>query len=360
MEADLRSRLASVGLATAAFDWVLKACHPAGPGTSPGLPDMSTASVFRPEFKDTCVIAWTGAAGANWDCIAWRPPGDNVCLRWATGPAGYDFTSAAAPTLVGACLMQPTDWSASSVDEFLLPPTHPSIANQTLTSRPLAWRHQFASVTSYLTASALNDQGTLYVSTFDRPFVATTLQPWPFIYGPLAAIPYYQQRITSFPTDENRMMLTDPRTYMAPARDGAYVPLRLCGPVQPFVPAYRIGDALLYTLPGTAEIAYTGFGVTAADLTQALPSLPCFPCVASNTSTAGIVSVPACFAAGVSIPGANFWATDSGYDNLSHAVFLYRGLSANATVTFKCIAGLEVIPRIDSPILQFVDRKSVV
>jgi len=142
---------------------------------------------------------------------------------------------------------------------------------------------------------------------------------------------------------------------MAPARDGAYVPLRLCGPVQPFVSSNRIGDQLIARFPGTC-IAYDGYGITSADGMQAMPNLPMFPCVASDTSSPGIVSVPACFAAGAAIPAGNFWASDSGYDNISHAVFLYRGLSANATITFKCIAGLEVIPRVDSPILQFVAK----
>lgn len=357
MEVEIRKRLESVGLERAAFDWVLKACHPAGSSVSPGLPDMSTASVFRPEFKDTCVVAWTGAAGANWDMIAWRPPGDNICLRYATAPAGFDFTGAVGPTLIGQCVMQPTDWQQQNLYNFsVVPPVTVGCGVQVMTSRPLAWRHQYASVTSYLTASALNDQGTLYVSTFDRPFTSVRLQPAPNAPPPpiLGGV-YCQQYTTSFPCDENRIMLTDPRSYMAPARDGAYVPLRLCGPSQPFVKSYFSGFALTTGNAG-GTLGYPG-NVAAADGMPILDGLPCFPSVACDTSTPGYVAVPLWASLnGAVVPAGAQWAVDSGYDNLSQVVFLYRGLAASATVTFKCISGLEVIPRVDSPILQFVTK----
>jgi len=206
-----------------------------------------------------------------------------------------------------------------------------------------------------MTAFALADQGTLYVGTFSRPMTSTTYFRWfnNFAGNPTAC----QINWTNFPLDENRLLLTDPRTSMVPAKDGAYVPIRLAGPQQPFVQSYKEEfGRILAQIPAVAGPTYVSYGSGPAfpDGTLPVPTVGRYPYVTGDVSgPAGETGSPFWQSA---VPANAMWCVDSGYDNINHTLFIFRGLSSTASITFKCISGLEVIPRVDSPVLQFTSK----
>jgi len=206
-----------------------------------------------------------------------------------------------------------------------------------------------------MTASALSDQGTLYVSTFDRPVTNKSYARWPVN---LAGLPTtYQFNQFVFPFDENRLMLTDPRTVVTPAKDGAYVPIRLCGPSQPFVSANaeKYGS-VIFQNPIIANPNLFSYGAGPLFPDTAFPSPMCgrYPFNLADTSSfGGLLGSPGWQG---NIPVNSQWCIDSGYDNVNHVVMIFRGLANSASITFKLVSGLEVIPRLDSPVLQFTQK----
>lgn len=347
LTADLEKRLAPFGVEPAAAAWLLKALHPASPTTSPGIPDSSYVHSVRPDFRSQTIIgAPTALATPTWDLLLWRAGGDVTPLRWCAAPGGSNFQSTVpiAGAVSGHVPMQAVEWAADGTLNDIAPGSANTLPyGKTVASDGVyCWRTQYASLTAYLTASALNDQGTVFATQQDREIIRDygTLSFNTSVVSPTGADLLVSAANTSVPFDENEMLLMDPKAYTAPARDGVYIPIRLSGPAQPFaVPARRQLGLIRHDgappgvygqlVGGSAFVPAHAIQVDLANRMQDYSGV--FPIFNITSEQA-----------------YNF-----SYDNVHQSVVIFRGLAPAASVTLKLYTGLEQQPGIESVTRQF-------
>lgn len=346
--AEIARRLESVGVEREAMDWLIKCLHPSSVVDSPGMPDESYANVVRPEYRDQLIIGSpVGLTAPTWDLLVWRQPGDMCPLVWFSGNAGTNFTTTGggAPLSSGTLTLQPLSWQTDyEYPTVVAPTTLVPYAIAQASQLTYSWRTQYASLTAYLTASSLNDQGTIFAGQFPSPVQLTGPDSNPTIVNPATNnLALYNRYATSVPFDENSMMLLDPKAYTAPARDGCYQPLRLTGPTQPYV----TGSV---SLGATFADRQSGAFLVVSDYNNRinLPTLPGLLYNYCGGSGATNYSTVIAFGANNAVNQLN-----TAYDNTHHGVMLFRGLSPAASVTLKLYTGHEIVPRFDSSSRQF-------
>lgn len=352
MEA-IDSRLGSMGLIPSARDWIRKALHPAGP-TAPGctIPDEVSQPTARPEYTQELIVsAPSGLSTPTWDCAMYTLPGDVTAVVVETGPAGSAFggrSGPPAPVTGGTVqLIRCQPQALVAPVQYYFPAISADLVYEGATAQfnPLAWRRAYASLTVYMSASSLNDQGTVTAGQF--PGFPVTSSVSSECYSAIG--PFLQARQTTFvlPLQESDMLVSNPRCTVWDARKGIYIPQLLAGPTQPFVTPPRTD---LVTAGGT-----TGYGYPD-------PAFGFAPGTGSTwavSNTAGYVQMnsQAVVVAG-SVPTDPGFSqpvlVDDGFDNLLCSVAIWRGLSPAATLTVKSIVGFEVAVSYASPVRQFV------
>jgi hypothetical protein len=348
LSAELERRLAPYGIDAAAAAWLLKALHPASPGSSPGIPDSSYVHSVRPEFRSQTIIAAPPAlASPTWDLLIWRRGGDVSTTLWCAAPGGTDFQGSSPPagSASGFVTIQDSDWTTDGNLDAVEPSAAPGdvfpYGRVVSTDGVYSWRTQFASLTAYLTASALNDQGTVFSTQMQREVVrreqiavnTSTVSP---TGSPLLVA----GAVTSVPFEENEMLLMDPKAYTAPAREGVYMPIRLSGPVQDFTrPCVRPSGLLR----GTAHV----WGYITSVPGQG-------PTTDSSVVPLSLGATTQDYNTGFNIFSlTSHLAYNFSYDNVHQGVTIFRGLSPSASVTLKLYTGLEQEPGITSVTRQF-------
>lgn len=362
-EALIHKRLQEFGVNELGRDWIMRALHPAGDKESPGIPDQSSTFVLRPDFRVTATISPPTSA-AQWDCFMWAPPGDTNCLYWATAPSPANFAGSIPPagSQVGVINLQDLTYSDPSYSYAAFVPdsarVHNGITNVP-SLRAAAFRHQFKSITVEQIASAVADTGQVYAAQF-----SPLLHKVGGVYanGILSRIPipgtsptqYYENFAEHYtcvlPADEVSLTRMNPDAYVAPSRDGVYMPLRLSGPVQPFVrsvagPAVHVYNGLAGYLNTDASSWPVGAAITPINAELALTASANIPWVFAFPLTAledsGTPPHP------VTLTQLNF---DTGYDNVNTGVMIWRGLQGSSgggfgsSLQVKVIAGLEIAP----------------
>jgi hypothetical protein len=351
---DLKKRLESIGIEKAAFDWLLKALHPAGAASSTGMPDEVSVTCMRPEYRDQFVISVpTSVTTPTWDLCVWCPPGDTTVALYCAANAGAVFDEAAVPTgaTTGAINCQSFTYARTVPSATFVGSAGPNFGNAYAASLSSAWRTQYSSVTAYMTASALNDQGTCFAGQFTSP---PAYSEWSIASPGLsdsASNPVYL-RPASFnvPLDENDMLLQNPKSWTGPARDGVYIPLRLTGPSQPWNPPIP-PTGLCQTSGGDVYLS----GVVAGQATLMGGANQVF--VTPNNFVGGGVATGYSPSISMSFqnvlplaPGSTTgYPVDTSYDAVRHGVIVFRGLSAAASITLKFFRGLEQRPLVDAP-----------
>jgi hypothetical protein len=353
--ADLARRLESVGIDKAAMEWLVKCLHPPSVSTAPGLPDETYVNMVRPEFRDqTIVSAPASVATATWDLLVWRLPGDRAPLQWFAGDAGTDFANYLASTIRGQGILtlqplaQAPDFQYIGILPAALNWTQAILASSSL---PFSYRTVYASMTAYLTASSLNDQGTVFAGQFPAPCSVSGPDTDINAKGPggIGNFALFNRYVTSVPFRENEMLLLDPKAYTAPARDGCYQPLRLTGPTQPFA----FGETSLGKAYRNPPTSAAGTVVLVASASNANVLMPTLPAQLTNMCGGGFNSTRGY--SGVSYTGPLYSEQfNTAFDNVNHGVVLFRGLSLQASVTLKLYTGLEMVPRFDAPGRQFM------
>lgn len=347
-QADLQRRLVGFGIAPSSIPWLIKALHPACPidGVLSGLPDDTAHASARLENRCEMVISTpAGLTTPTWDLAIWRFPGDVCPVKWVSGNAGLITTGPGLAT--GKCSLETYNPSPDtgyyvSVSPTYQFPTAPDVSTLNPVKGYSSWRTIFASVTAYLTASALNDQGTVFSTVLSRParpgaFSALTGSLTP----PPAGYVAYNDTEFSLPLNEEDATLLDPKIYTAPARDGAYAVHSLSGPTQPYT--HRPTAGMTLALTGTpAFLGYIGEGPPAYPADSAfLTSVSTLP----NRVGSG-------FWFGSGQPDPTWY--DTAVDNTSCGLMIFRGLAPGASVTLRVIQAMELIATSSGAVRPFV------
>jgi len=360
MQSKVAAKLEAHGITGLSKEWVLKALDPACTAVSEGLPDASAFSVLRPEYRVQQIVNFTVAVGpsATWDLFMYTPPGDVNGLIWAAAPSPADFTATAPPPGSESGYIQlqaPMDLPGATAWQQTYPVYHAVNSGvRVAANQPYAFRHQYKGITVELVAPAVADQGSIYAGQFQplvgygNIFDTTTIN--------LAAGGIHNAARLApvrIPLNEDQLTRMSVGFYEGDARDGCYVPHRLCGPSQPF--AYPTGMAPTFS---SLYAGASGIFTAAQDVsTIAFPS-----CMVPNQNWTG---EPVAFGAtpnplswvstGIissitGIPGT-IQGYDTGYDNCNVAVVIMRGLAAaqsggsfGASVRVTVRAGFEVVP----------------
>lgn len=347
LAAELRTRMEKYGVSEEALDWLIKALHPAYPSSAPAMPDQTYVESVRPEYRDqTIVSAPTGLTTSTWDLCIVRTPGDLNPVLWMAGNAETDFTQGSSTPLlnVGQVNLVTVNFIA---DGSLLPLYgYGSIALPYANLQPadmrLAWRTSYASLTCYMTASALNDQGTVFAGQLAREYLRAPCCVWnPSITSPTGAYLATSLAYAKVPTNEDQLLLVCPKAYTAPARDGCYVPIRLSGPTQPFAtPVNGVPGIISGTPPGGGN----GIFASGATVSPSLGNGFAAPSPVLETLNTGLKA---------SSQGGVNALYNFGHDNTYTSVIFFRGLSPSASITLKYFTGQELEVDPGSPIRQF-------
>jgi len=217
----------------------------------------------------------------------------------------------------------------------------------TQTSRPHAFRHLYRGITCHLTASAINDGGTVYATQLTGRHRVS-----PVGRVDVGGTTIVQEAHFHIPLEETSLAQLSPEPYIGNAKEGVYLPLRLQGPVQPFalgaIPVIANSD--IVTAP-PLTLAFDYGGPTVGQV----PVMDNAPITALPSQASWINDF-----LGGRFPTNAFTLGDLAYDNLSVGVIIFRGLAGpagagfGASVTVKTMIGMEVVPRIESPERSFV------
>lgn len=416
--------LAHAGVRGESADWVVRALHPAASEIRiAGMPDESSSYVVRPEFRVQTVLTAPDNV-TSWDAFIFTAPGDvNVVYMATAESAPGNFDSATPPTGANFQILRTQQCSSTSAgspywghvarNETAIA-TMTAVCPTTLPSgKPVAFRRSYAGLTTHLIASAVSNQGQVYAAQFPSrpislgtgllgtdnvrgpPLDAPPITTCPagvypsfgegFDFAPMGVLYQAEMYQMILPTNETDMAATAPGYYTDAAREGCYVPLKLCGPTQPFAravpqatavilrnstddlsPNVQTQGALLTPGAGPVPSVYpfptaSPFTLPYANLT-ASGAIPMFTptahsnAVVSHTPSMSTIPWPFQMAAGyitgqpqaVGYP-ATVLAFDTGFDNTSNACVIYRGLQGGnggfaSSIQVKFMLGLEVIP----------------
>lgn len=377
--ADVVRHLESLGVKEHALKWIVKSLHPPTAAKGTGIPDESYDDAVNADYRTTSVIQKDPSLPAgNWDLCIIKPPGDCVGAYIAQGAAGTNFQSPGVKTTITTTVkIQDCEWTTvgymSTTQDVLVAavPTLTRIAPQKYalnapTSAPLMWRKTASSITAYMSASAIADQGTVYAAQMERDYVygiedfGVLTNP-----GPGGNLLYRRARV-SVPLTETDMLLIDPKTYTNNARAGCYLPLRLGGPIQGFQKLVMCSGAPFTSqtaaIPAPTDYVYYPYAYGAAvGPNTATPAVLVANPVSVQAEISGM-DVNGLMAPSAQLPRPvdaqlnNEVVVDFGYDNVATSVIIFRGLDSSASITLKVYDSLEIVPQVASPFKQFVEE----
>jgi hypothetical protein len=351
----LKSRIIGAGLSPGAVDWLLKAMSPASTGGKGcTIPDESAAPVATPEFVQEFTVP--PPSNVIWDMIVITPPTYPLVAMIWTAPTGFNFSATQwAGTGAGAVILAEPATSAvvdaTTVQQYILgaaASTNVTHYTPWPSTQPNLWRTSYRSITGYLVASDLNNQGTVSVGQY--PTDVTTFNPW----SAYAAVDYSFETL-ELPLTEQDMTSLAPKIRVAPAKTGVYLPHYEVGPQFPYCKARNY--------PGMGQDYSEGAG---GNNTTFFPPTPGINALISQSQGLPTLLMPTDSANGTvqtSLPAGYgslvvpFTATNPytwGVGTGMTGVQIWRGLSPGASVTFKTVLGLEICPSPTSPIRQFV------
>jgi hypothetical protein len=343
---DLARRLSAHGLAPEASKWVLKALHPASAHECDGIPDASYVKSVRVEVRGQITVGAPAGTTGTWCLVVRRSALDVNPIVTYSAPEPVIAWNVGSLTI--------GDFAAPvAVQPFLYNSNEPISAGANIYDTDdfrSNWRTMYSSLTCYMTASALNDSGTVYAGqTAGVPAVEELAQF--FDDGSLVA-PYVTLSYGATPVNPDDMARGNPRYYTAPARDGVYMPFRFFGPIAPMrARETRVGmqasqgsnDGPIYLSTVVAGNPLTS-GNPASQRMLVNAALPV------DTNGTGFLGV------NTFVDGSNGVSKDTCscfYDNSAEGVVFFTGLSPAATITIKYIVGHEMVVLPTSPVAPF-------
>lgn len=403
---------------------MLKALHPANPKIGRvAVPSGTTTSSTTAEIiKEYTVVAPSFFPGVSWDCLIVQPPSDTVAAvifvkpssreRWmfsANSGANFWQPGTAAGNGDLATVMFIGDSSTLFLGDTYtvqasfnaLPggigtPVVRSLADYAVprmqdAARPAKWRTVSSSLTVYPVSSTVFDGGTITAGTFPvvtsyDESVAFTFHPAPRItepsgaatpYTPGALQPVYANAVMEVPLYTSEMLAVNKGCYVAPAREGVYVPTRL-GEVDFVQPGCH--DTILEGVYATPAPA-TGLPINGAVQTYGDPRW--YKSGRYNTSTSHVMTdivmrVPGSFSTPtspdqvsdqqISVIYSSMITTSTlvpltfrqagastGISDQEVTVISLNGLPAQAAYTIKFVSVIERVPTPDSPSFPYIE-----
>lgn len=352
--------LAERGLPAHAAQWLIRALHPPAlvEGTPP-IPDCCSRVSARMSTKAEATYTGSNAnvaAGADWDLMIITTPGDVIGAFAVAGPAGLDFSGALHTAQNYNILQRPVGIIGSSSimstgGAFPVSVTLPS-------GDYIAFRTTCSSITTYMTASDMFNGGTVTAGTWSPglPSVSGRLGTASIPSTPTWA---YGAGRYDVPMTESAILEMCDSPYVAPARDGHYIPLILNGLSIPFVqrmgtpsvPFTPVGygpplpiaittQSQLVTI-GTGAESSPGFGmVPQAGQDGQCSLVPEYYSASSRQLTPfGSGSAQQYLFGPSTIGGGN-----TGFTDTACSVVIYRSLAYSASITVKLLMGMEVVP----------------
>lgn len=357
------SSLVDRGLPLHAAQWVTRALHP--PAESAGLhsvPDIATADTVRMGTRRTATFSGSivpGALpGAKWDMLIITVPGDNSGPSVFCAPAGTDFVEPGTAPVYYQCLRPFGITSSYAVGALRIDqmPGGPGAAmdfySPVLTSNDYdSFRHIYSSVTSYMTASEMNNSGTVTAGQFDGRPVASVGR----YFNNAAQYPVALTQAFDLPLDERSIVTRCAEARVAPAKEGVYLPHRMLGDYEfqtrPYAAGKLVTDATIgLTPPGNLPLV-SGSGYTymlntkrlAPNATNSIGYLPVFSFVGGASGHTRLSDAAVADAFGMANPPIWLPYSDTGYSRTNCSVTLYRGLEYDASITVKALLGIEVV-----------------
>lgn len=351
---ELAADLSRRGVTIPAANWVVRALHPPSDNLGPvHIPDATYRPVVPIVFRPSVVISAPPGLGAaaTWDLCLVNFPGDVVGCHYVAAPSPANFASTiyAAGSTVGALHLTDSPFrrrvrtldAAGTVRDYGYP--------QPLSDH-FGYRTTFSSMTAYMTASALNDGGTVTCAQLNvDPVVAGGVAD--AVAGPDGFYTAGLTTVFNIPLYEEDIVAQVPGARVAPAKEGVYMPLRLLGPTQRFVVEGPNGGTC-YMPADTAAVTPLVFGRNSLS-----PTLTTYPTVEQPHGVGGTGAGwlrHLCLDAGVGLEPLFSFGTDTGYGNVATGVTIFRGLSQAATITVRMYVGQELLPRLTSPLKSMV------
>lgn len=344
--AKLEQRIRALGVSPEGEAWLEKALYPPGDQTSVSIPDSTWVPRMRIDSRPLTTISahTTLPSGAAWDCLILAPPGDVTAAVIMTAPAGTNWSSTTAPANRSVRILSnlPSSLGSGVIKTYecgVRVAAGTSTANQrTSVSSPMRvqkFRSTYRGITLHNTSSSLYNGGTLLAAQFapgdcDEHLGFATRD---------AVLRFFVEKVFDVPLTDDAITQMCPGAVATEARNGTFLPLRLLGPVQPFVrEAPSIGQ-ILYTdnLQAETTVAVSNAGT--------LASAKSFPVGFSSWSGAGTF-YPWWVGELAAISGK---IDDTGFDNTAFGIISLRGVPYEASFSLQCYVGLEAVLDTESP-----------
>lgn len=356
---DLKGRLAGLGITGPERDWVFQALYPPGPGTRLGMPAMTSYNALRYDYRNSVTIKAPAAVTNTWDLFLYCPPGDVTAYYWAAGPSGstgLDFSTSTQPAGFASdwCGIVNTISMASSPVRYYTFNRNPAGVlsdgiNLDTRLNPIkvsAFRTTYKSVTAHMSASDLynggmvtaaqvtatygNDAGNFYRLIRDGTSTAVVLDT------------------ANIPLVDSEVVATVPDVYVAPAKHGVFLPLRLNNQTGEYRVASRsVGRTWNSTTTAATngELFIKNANAPGSDFSNLeIPTI---------IAPIRVADFPWWMGSAIT---ANDLPVDTAPDSVSTAVVIFRGLQKEASISVTFHAGFEFQLASGSPFGPMVSR----
>lgn len=357
------------GISKDGASWLARALHPPADEIGPTfVPDETyrpcVPMVVRPTATVTAPSSVT--ADETWDLCILALPGDGSGFVTCAAPSGFDFAQGNA---VNAEVVVTPALPQVPVDKVVwgtVINTGTSVGYWCggFETEHVAYRKTFASVTAYMTASSLYDGGTVTAAQVSVPWAEGGLIAYPNQHGSTGRYPMAGVSVGFLPLTEAELTTQVPGCRVAPAKEGAYLPIRLLGPTQPYVVQRALKGELVCTQPLPAppgafwQPAPTS-GLSAGGIPSSSVTTTVVPQLFSAVGASGVdVQVPWFNKIYGSVTdltqGILTTYNETGFDRLASGVVIFRGLHSAASITVKGYFGYQLVPRETSPLRSLV------
>lgn len=324
------------GLTDHGASWAAKALYPPAALPNVGIPDDVQSAALLPEFRtERSIVNFHPSVVGPWDLCLIAHSGDACQYTYCVGPPGTDFSQAFGWDDTNTRhIYVPTNVGQAQVGQAtLLPDLSPGAPLPVLTNgdKPRGYRITHSSMTLYMTASDLENGGTLTAGQFRPQALAMGMSYQPHSDADGVAI---DKRI-NLPLTEQTIALNCPRYYTGAARDGVYMPKRLAiddGFAEPYVNETELVSMRVAGLTAGSVYLEERYQLTERTWYSAV------------TNDSGGV-IPGQFSSPV---------LQNASTRDSVGVVIIRGLHPNASLKLKGYLGLEVLPGSASSELGFL------
>lgn len=337
-------RIRPLGLSPEGEKWVSRALYPPGLETKLAIPDRQIASSLRSDGRPALVVEPPPglAAGAEWDLMVISLPGDNNAVYTVASPSGASFEADVPPINIDVnrvrrvSMFPPTGVRNVTLQDFTMGDPGATDVAATLLTPPSvhrSFRHTYRGFTVHMTASDLNNGGTVTAAQFPM-----SPQPTNGLWrvdrpAPGAATRFYGTVQGTLHLSETAITRGVPDAHVGPAKEGVFIPIRIAPE----------GFTNTHTYRGKVHHHILGYAASVFD-TSSVPA----PMIVCDTNAGG----PPWWAVWNFFNNPSNELSDYAFSNSNVGVAIFRGISDQASFTVQAYFGNEYILDESSPFLS--------